>query len=166
MPIPFIKTDIEEFRAARRTERVRSPEVRELLKTISELKPGQAKAVVPESGESRKTLRSRISYAARTAGTKVRIVDDGDKLMFGLKSGSRAVTGGSRQGAQARKQAVREQALSIGRRRNEIAAEDVVEALDPSTLEGVRRPGTMVGAVLRSMDEFQRVGHNRFRYTG
>jgi len=166
MPVQFVNAGIEEFRAARRTERVRSPEVRQLIEAIGDLKPGLAKAVVVERGESAKMLRSRISYAARTAGAKVRIVDDGERLMFSLRGGGRSGASVGKQNAAARKAAVRQHALAIGRRRKEIAAEDVVESLDSATLDGVRRPGTMVGAVLRSMDEFERVGHNRFRFKG
>ena len=166
MAIQFVSVDINEFRAARRTERVRSPEVRELVQAIGQLKPGQAKAVVIERGESAKTLRSRISYAARAAGVRIRIVVDNDRLMFSLRSAGRVADASGRQDASARKEAVRSKALAIGRRRKEISADDVAASLDPVTLSGVRRPGTMVGAVLRSMDEFERVGHNRFRYKG
>ena len=161
----IVDANISELKTAPRGRRQRSPEMQELIDAISSLKPGQAKAVVPEGSESVKSLRTRVSYAARAAGKKLRIVADDDKVMFTIRGGARAGST-SRAGAAERKAAVQKKALEMGRRRKTaLSAQDVIDALQAEGVElDVARPGTMVGAVLRSMPEFERTGHNQFLY--
>jgi hypothetical protein len=161
----IVDANISDLKTAPRGRRQRSPETQKLIEAISGLKAGQAKAVVPEGSETIKSLRTRVGYAARAADRKLRIVADDSRVMFSLRGGSR--TGAtSRAGAAERKAAVQKKALEMGRRRKSaLSAQDVIDALRTEGVElDVARPGTMVGAVLRSMPEFERTGHNEFTY--
>ncbi len=163
----IVEATLADMRNTPRGRRQRSPETQKLIDSITQLKQGQVMALVPEGNETIKKLRPRISYAARVAGRKVRIAADNDKVMYTLRSGSRSGSS-SRAGAAARKAKVQAKALELGKRRkSNISAQDVIEALtkDGASL-GVARPGTMVGAVLRSMPEFERTGSNTFKYKG
>lgn len=163
----IVEASLTDMKSAPRGRRQRSPETQKLIDTITELKPGQVKAIMPEGNETVKRLRPRVSYASRVAGRKVRIVADDTKVMFTLRTGARAGSV-SKAGAATRKSKVQEKALELGKRRKrEISAQDVIDALaaDGVTL-GVARPGTMIGAVLRSMPEFERTGSNQFKFKG
>lgn len=148
--------------------RKRSPEMQQLIDVIAALKPGQARALVPEGSETVKNLRPRISNAARVAGKKVRIVAEDNRVLFSLRAGGRSGSTPNRAGAAARKSKVQAKALELGKRRKtDISAQDVIDALTADGVDlGVARPGTMVGAVLRSMSEFTRTGSNKFHYKG
>ena len=161
----IVDATLADMKSAPRGRRRRSPETQALVEAISALKPGQVKALIPDSGETVKKLRPRISYAARVAGKKVRIAADENKVMFTLRTGARTGSA-SRAGAASRKAAVQAKAIELGKRRkSDISAQDVIDALDADgTSLGVARPGTMVGAVLRSMPEFTRTGSNLFKY--
>lgn len=161
----IVDANIADLKTAPRGRRQRSPETQKLIEAIVNLKSGQAKAVVPEGNETVKGLRTRVGYAARAADRKLRIVADENRVMFSLRGGGRAGSS-SRAGAAERKAVVQRKALELGRgRRTAISAQDVIDALAADGVElDVARPGTMVGAVLRSMPEFERTGHNEFQY--
>lgn len=160
----IVEASLSDMKSAPRGRRQRSPETQSLIDTILALKPGQARALMPEGDETVKKLRPRISYAARVAGRKVRIVAKDDKVMFTLRSGARTGSG-NKAGAASRKSKVQAKALELGKRRKrDISAQDVIDALMADGVNlGVARPGTMVGAVLRSMPEFERTGSNQFK---
>ena len=161
----IVDANIADLKTAPRGRRQRSPETQKLIEAISSLKAGQAKAVVPEGNETVKGLRTRVGYAARAADRKLRIVADENRVMFTLRGGSRSGAT-SRAGAAERKAVVQKKALEIGRRRKTaLSAQDVIDALNAEgVVLDVARPGTMVGAVLRSMPEFERTGQNEFTY--
>lgn len=163
----IVEATLAEMQRTPRGRRQRSPETQQLIDVITELKPGQVRAIIPEGNETVKKLRPRISYAARVAGRKVRIAADEDRVMFTLRSGTRGASP-DRAGAAARKAKVQAKAIELGKRRKkEIVAQDVIDALNADGVNlGVARPGTMVGAVLRSMPEFERTGSNQFKYKG
>ncbi len=163
----IVEASLDDMRSTPRGRRQRSPETQKLIDSISNLKQGQVLALVPEGNETIKKLRPRISYAARVAGRKVRIAADDTRVMYTLRSGSRSGAS-SRAGAAARKAKVQAKAIELGKRRkSELSAQDIIDALNADgTNLGVARPGTMVGAVLRSMPEFQRTGSNKFKYKG
>jgi hypothetical protein len=166
MPIQIIDADYEQLKRAARAGRVRSKEVQQLVKAVQDLAPGKAKALVPERGENVARLRTRLSYAARAAGVKLRVAVDEDRVLFALRSGSKS--GAGRVGATERRRLVQQKAFQLGKGgRRAVTAEDVLKALaaDGVTFE-VARPATMVGAVLRSMPEFERTGRNTFKYKG
>ena len=163
----IVDASISELKAAPRGRRQRSPETQKLVEAILSLKTGQAKAVMPEGDETVRKLRARVSYAARAADRKLRVVADENRVMFTLKSGGRSKSS-SRDGAQERKAIVQKKAIEMAKRRKTaLVAQDVIDALQSDNVDlGVARPGTMVGAVLRSMPEFERTGHNEFKYVG
>ena len=84
--------------------------------------------------------------------------------MFALQK--RGPSGRDPSAAAERREAVQGKALELaGSGQGEITADDVVEALGQDGLNlNVSRPATMVGAALRAMKEFERVGRNIFRY--
>ena len=166
MPIQIVDADIQHLKRASRTGRVRSKDIQQIIKAIQELGPGKAKALVPERGETVARLRTKLSYAARAAGVKLRVVKEENRVLFALKSGRGG--GASRGGAADRKRLVQQKALQIGKTaRKPITAEDVLKALDSDGASlGMARPATMVGAILRSMSEFERTGKNTFKYKG
>jgi hypothetical protein len=163
----IVDASISDLKAAPRGRRQRSPETQRLVEAILALKSGQAKAVVPENDETVRKLRARISYAARAADRKLRVVADDNKVMFTLRAGGRAKSA-SRDGAGERKAIVQKKAITMGKsRKTALVAQDIIDALKKDGVDlGVARPGTMVGAVLRSMTEFERTGHNEFKYLG
>ena len=167
MAIKIVDANLNDILSTRRAGRARSPETQMLLDSISALRPGQAKAVVPERGESIPAVRSRIAYAARIANVKLRIVTGSDRLMFALRQGAASNTA-NREDAAARRESVQKAALKMGRsRKTRLTAENILDGLRKNGIEfDMARPGTMVGAVLRSMPQFERVGKNQFKYVG
>lgn len=163
----IVDASISDLKAAPRGRRQRSPETQALVDAIVSLKSGQAKAVVPEGDETLRKLRARVSYAAKAADRKLQIVVDDSKVMFTLKTGARGKSS-SRDGASERKAIVQAKAIEMGKRRKSaLSAQDIIDALQTDGVDlGVARPGTMVGAVLRSMDVFERTGNNQFKYVG
>jgi hypothetical protein len=166
MSLKIVDANIADLASAKRGRRSRSPETERLVEAVSGLTPRTAKAVIPEGSETLPRLRARLNYAARAAGKKVRIVTGENRLMFALRAGR--TPSASREGAAERKAAVQARAIELGRRRKtDISAQDVIDALESAGVNlDVARPGTMIGAVLRSMPEFTRTGHNKFRYSG
>jgi len=164
MAVTIVDADIGSLRTAGRAGRARSPETRDLIEAIQALGPGQAKAVLLDPGETIPKIRSRLAYASRIAGKKIRIATDGQRLLFTLRHEGRA--GSDRAGTARRRETIRAKALELARGgRKEITAEDVLSALKADGVTfGLARPATMVGAVLRASDEFDRIGRNVFRY--
>jgi hypothetical protein len=165
MPIKIVDADINRLRTASRSGRSRSQETLRLMRAIDDLRPGRAKALLPEQGESMARLRSRLNYAARASGHKLRVVTDQDRVLFALRGGavSRPRAGGAE-----RREAVQKKALALAKGgRGPITAESVLKAMAADGVKfDVARPATMVGAVLRAMPEFERTGKNQFRYKG
>lgn len=167
MALNIVDADIGVLRRLTRPGRARSAETLKLINAIESLKPGQAKALVLEPGDTIQALRSKLGYAARAAGVKLRTASDGSQLIFALqKKSSSAVQ--NREGASERKELVRSGALGLANSgQNEISAEDVLETLpEDDQIFQMSRPATVVGAVLRSMPEFVRVAKNRFQFKG
>ncbi len=142
----------------KRPGRGRSPEMAQLIDVVQGLRLGDAKGLVAERGEKLTTLRSRLVIASKVTGVKLRTVADGKRVLF-----TRRGRGASKAGAIARRDAIQAKALQLAKKGQTISAEDVVGALatDGNPLD-VARPATAVGAVLRKMDQFKRVGKNRF----
>lgn len=161
----IIDADLNNILNTRRAGRARSPEMKAILDSISQLRPGKAMAIVLEDRESVPAMRSRLTYAARVAGVKLRIATSNDRIMFALRRSGPA-GGVNREGAVARRETVQRAALRIGRsRKTPFTAENVLAVLSKNGVAfEMSRPGTMVGAVLRSMPEFERVGKNQFMY--
>lgn len=165
MPITIVDADYQRLRRAARTGRARSKDVQALMKAIEDLAPGKAKALVAERGETPARLRARLAYAARAAGVKLRVVLSNNRVVFTPRAGA---AGRSRGGAADRKRVVQQKAIQLGKGgRRSLTAEEILKALsDDGVTFDVARPATMVGAVLRAMNEFERTGRNAFRYRG
>ena len=164
LALNIVDADINALRRLTRPGRARSEETLKLISAIESLKPDKAKALVLETGDTIPALRSKLGYAARAAGVKLRTASDGAKLIFALqKKGSAPVQ--NREGAAERKELVRSGAMQLADSgKQEISAEDVLEVLpQDDQIFSMARPATVVGAVLRSMSEFTRVSKNRFQ---
>ena len=154
----IVDADIRDLQR-KRPRRSRSPQMAQLIEVVQALRSGDAKALVAERGEKVTTLRSRLGVASRVTGVKLRTVTDGKRVLF-----TRSGRASSKAGAIARRDAIQAKALQLAKKGQSVSAEDVVGALaaDGNPLD-VARPATAVGAVLRRMDEFKRVGQNRFQ---
>ncbi len=66
--------------------RARSPEVLKLIEVISELEPGDAKAINLNQGQSIANVKSQISRAAKAVGKNLEIVTDepNHRVMFAI----------------------------------------------------------------------------------
>ena len=165
MAVRIVDADIRELRKSARRGRSRSPEVLQLIQAVQALKPGQAKALVSEGDVTVKSLRTRLGYAARAAGVKLRVVVAEDRVLFALRRGA----GGARaKGISARRQAVLDAASKLVKSgKKTTTAEEVLAALKKSgATPEVARPLTMIGAVLRRSQSWKRVGKNKFEYRG
>ena len=167
MGIRIVEADLNDMLGKRRAGRIRSPEMQAMLDSISRLRPGKARAILPDEGETIPAMRSRLAYAARVAGVKLRIATTHDRIMFTLRRDP-PVRSVSRENATARRDSVQRAALRVGRsRKTPFTAENLLGAMARNGVKfDMPRPATMVGAILRSMPAFERVGKNRFKYTG
>ena len=166
MPFTIVDADIRTIRNASRAGRARSPETKRLIEAIESLAPGGAKAILLDPGETIPKIRSKLAYAARIAGRKLRVATDGERVLFALRGDGRPAS--DRVGTARRREVILAKALELARAgRVELAAEDVLAALDADGVTfGVSRPATMVGAILRGAPEFERTGRNAFRFRG
>ncbi len=165
MSLKILDVDINALRSAAYASRARSPEMVELIGAIQSLRPGDAKALVLEEGETISGLRSKLGYAARVTGVKLRTTTDESRLMFTLKVRSSSVAQ-DRESAAERRDAVLSTAAKLTQSgQHVVSAEEVLQALaaDGMVFE-TARPATMVGAFLRSAPQFTRVGKNEFKY--
>jgi len=166
MPMKIVDADIRTVRSAARAGRARSPETKRLIEAVEGLAPGRAKAVLVDPGETVSRVRARLVYAARVADRKLRVVTDGQRVLFTLRDSR--TRRGSRGETSRRREVVLAKALDLAKAgRSQVTAEDVLTALNAEGVGfEVTRPGTMVGAVLRGASEFERIGRNVFRFRG
>lgn len=159
----IVDADIKQLASSRRSGRTRSAMTNKLIESVEDLQPGAAKAVELEAGETVQKIRARLTYSARVAGRKLSIAVDGNRVLFALKNRQKSVLESS--DAMHRRNAVRAKALELISSHNEIKAGDILSALGADTVSSldVSRPSTMIGAVLRSMPELERIGRNVFR---
>jgi hypothetical protein len=165
MTLNIVDADMRNLVNASRSGRSRSPETVQLIEAIRELRPGKAKAIIPSDNETIARLQARLRAAARADNARLRIVTDGERILFALRDRS---DGDPRGGVTQRREAVQRKALEMARSgRRSFSAEDLLDELES---EGVpfhaARPATAAGAILRSMPEFKRSGRNRFEYRG
>ena len=167
LTLNIVDADIGELRKLIHSGRARSAETLKLINAIESLKPGQAKALLFEPGDTVSALRSKLGYAARAAGVKLRTASDGSRLIFALQNKSSSAVQ-NQDGASERKELVRSCALELANSgQHVLSAEDVLGALPKDAqIFQMPRPATVVGAILRSMPEFVRVAKNRFQFEG
>ena len=130
---------------------------------------------------TRDRLRALFEVVAEGDPTKVRhegkrLLDEVDSAMVALRRDRRMIEDllGRYGGAEdemtppQRSARVRQAAIALASAgREELTAQDVLEHLEASNVRfAVKRPASMVGSVLFQMDEFERLGVNRFKYTG
>ncbi len=182
MPIEIVEVDLAEMRRTALLSRAKSPQVRMLYEAMFSLQPGEAKAVIVEPGEDISQLRNLLALCATRANIDLQIVSDRvmDRVLFTLNPNQpdateslpmRPVTPMRTAEDQAamidRRERIRAAALAYGKDHPQISAQEVVDYLrdigDPLDLP---RPTTAVSAVMRKMDEFERVGQSRFSYIG
>ena len=82
----IIDVDIRDLSKATRRVRARSEVTEQLVEAISNLKANDAKAIVLDAGDTARTLRSRLSYAARIAGKRLQIAIAEDRVIFALSN--------------------------------------------------------------------------------
>ena len=157
MSLQLIDVDITELhmqRSLRRTDAI----TQQLMSTISELEINQAKALIPDGGETLQQLRSKLRNASKIIGIKIRsVITDDERLVFAL---AKEETSGkaNRIDMTARKDQFRNRAIELGQEEGSITAERILEVLadEDVTFDNVSRPSTMAAALLRHMPEFER----------
>jgi len=80
--VKIIDIDIKEMSTATRRGRSRSAETQELFNVITSLDRNTGKAVIIEKGGSTAKIRSRLTYAAKLAGKRLKIAVRDDRVMF------------------------------------------------------------------------------------
>ena len=85
----IVDIDITTLRKAARRGRTRSPETVALIQAIDNLRPGQAKAIMIERGQTGGKVRSRLTYAAKAVGKRLQIAIEEDKVLFALRENGR-----------------------------------------------------------------------------
>jgi hypothetical protein len=80
--VKIIDIDIKEMSTATRRGRARSAETQELFNVITSLDRNTGKAVIIEKGGSTAKIRSRLTYAAKLAGKRLKIAVRDDRVMF------------------------------------------------------------------------------------
>lgn len=80
--VKIIEIDIKEMSTATRRGRARSAETQELINVITSLDRNTGKAVIIEKGGSTAKIRSRLTYAAKLAGKRLKIAVRDDRVMF------------------------------------------------------------------------------------
>ena len=69
--------------ALQRTNRaLPNPVLQEYLGYLDRVGPGQAGKLVPSDGETPRTLRLRLTKAAKAAGKTLRVIRSGDEVYF------------------------------------------------------------------------------------
>ena len=182
MPIEIVEVDLADMRRIALVSRAKSPQVRAIYEAMFSLQPGEAKAVVLEPGEELSQVRNLINQCATRANMDLEIVVDrvagrvlfthkpgqSDKRPIPAASGISLSRSPEEQAAMLeRRDKIREAAAALGRERPQISAQEVVDYLrDQGTVLDMSRPTTAVSAVMRNMQEFERVGQSRFSYMG
>lgn len=82
----IVDIDVKEIDTVSSRGRARSPEMKELISVVSSLKSGDAKAIVASEDMPVKKVRSRLLYAARISDKRLRIGEQGDRVIFALDS--------------------------------------------------------------------------------
>ena len=82
----IVDADIRDLSRASRRVRARSEVTEQLVEVISRLKSSDAKAIILDSGDTARKLRSRLSYAARIADKRLQIGIAEDRVIFALSN--------------------------------------------------------------------------------
>lgn len=80
----IIDIDVKEMNAASKRGRARSSETQQLIDVIKKLDRKSAKAVMIEDGVPAVKIRSRLTYAAKLAGKRLKIAMSDDRVMFSI----------------------------------------------------------------------------------
>ena len=80
----IIDIELSEMNSASRRGRVRSDETQKLVKLISDLDRKTAKAAIIDEGVTATKIRSRLTYAAKLAGKRLKIAVREDRVMFAI----------------------------------------------------------------------------------
>ena len=181
MAIEITEVDLAEMHRTALLNRAKSPNVRALYEAMFSLKPGEAKAVIAESGGDLSQIRNLVTQCATRANMELQIVVDriAGRVLFTNKPNqphstdtvkgplSATRTPEDQAALVERRMKIREAALELGMQRPQISAQEVVDHLrDMGNELELPRPTTAVSAVVRNMSEFDRIGQSRFSYRG
>ena len=176
MTIEIVKIDPQEMHRTSLLVRAKSPQVRLIYEAMFSMKPGEAKAVILESGEELAQIRNTIANCAARANLDLQIVVDrtAGRVLFthkldasvdtpSMMSSNSSRTPDEQAAMIERREKIREAALKLGRENPQISAQEVIDYMrDNGIVFEVPRPTTAASAVMRNMEEFERVGQSRF----
>lgn len=80
----IVDIDVKEMNAASKRGRARSAETQQLIDVITSLDRKSGKAVIIEKGVTAEKIRSRLTYAAKLAGRRLKIAVRDDRVMFAI----------------------------------------------------------------------------------
>ena len=180
MPIEIVEVDLAEMQRTALINRAKSPQVRAIYEAMFSLQPGEAKAVIAEPGEELSQIRNLVTQCASRANLDLQVVVDrvAGRVLFTQKpsqSGqekslvpAKSARSPEEQAALIqRRERIREAALTLGKERPQISAQEVVDYLrDSGDAIDMARPTTAVSAVMRNMPEFEHIDRSRFTYRG
>ena len=78
----IVDADISALKRTRSRRKVRSLEIQQMVDAIDTLQTGKAKALIVEPGQDTTKLRTKLMYASKIAGRKLRVVVEGDRIFF------------------------------------------------------------------------------------
>ena len=166
MSLRIVDADIVAMRIAKHSKKM-SDQLRTVLEVVTHLKHGQTKRIVLEEGETARSARMVLRKASKLSGVDLRIgTSIKGEIVFAITH--QEAKNRKRIGTAARKKIIREAARKLARDTESIAIDDVLRALSDAGVlfDDVKRPGTMVGAVVCNMDEFERIGRGVYRRKG
>jgi hypothetical protein len=82
--VKIIDIDMKEMESASKRGRARSADTQNLIDVINNLNRKTGKAVIIEKGATAAKIRSRLNYAAKLAGKRLKIVIRDDRVMFAI----------------------------------------------------------------------------------
>ena len=80
----IIDIEMKDMNAVSKRGRARSAETQQLINVINNLDRRSAKAVIIEGGVTAAKVRSRLTYAAKLAGKRLKIAIRDDRVMFAI----------------------------------------------------------------------------------
>jgi hypothetical protein len=180
MVFEIVEIDPAEMHRTALITRAKSPRIRALYEALFSLQKGEAKAAVVEPGEDLTQIRNMVANCAARANVELQIVVDrvAQRVLFTHKpsrsqqrplmpSSATSRTPEELVAMEERREKIREAALTLGRERPQISAQEVIDHLRDNGIRfDVPRPATAASAVIRNMSEFERVGQSRFAYRG
>ncbi len=162
MSLNIFSVDISDLQMTKSVSRA-DENVKQLMEVISNMQPNTAKAIIPEEGESTRKLRLALIKAAKIQSVQLQInvLKDG-RILFAL--GKQEISNMRKTNMPERKKKIQEKAIELGKLNKTVTIQAILDSLeeDSTTFYGIKRPGTTVSSVIRSMPNFERTSKGEY----